>query len=64
MSDRRSTLKCPKCGTEMNHHADRLVYPAGSDDEKQIDPVFGALVQETHGCPKCGNVEFRLADAS
>jgi hypothetical protein len=44
----------------MNHHADKLVEPVSSHEAAAVDPAFGALVQQTHACPACGNVEFRL----
>jgi hypothetical protein len=43
----------------MNHHADKLVAPADAADRAGFDPVLGGVVQETHACPACGNVEFR-----
>lgn len=54
-------LICPKCGGEMNHHADKLVYPAIPDDTHQDHSDLGGVVEETHGCPKCGTVESRRA---
>lgn len=54
-------LKCPDCGAEMNHHADKLVYgDAGSDVEDAFDG--GALV-ESHACPGCGRTATRPAPA-
>ena len=58
MSER---MKCPKCGALMNHHADKLVDPVDRTDAAHADPELGGVVQETHGCPACGNVEFRVA---
>jgi predicted RNA-binding Zn-ribbon protein involved in translation (DUF1610 family) len=52
---------CPECGDEMNHHADKLVYPANSDDVRQTLSVLGGLIEETHGCPGCGTVASRRA---
>ena len=54
-------MRCPKCGAEMNHHADKLVYPVDREEAAQMDPALGGVVQQTHGCPACGNVEFRIA---
>lgn len=54
-------MKCPKCGAEMNHHADKLVAPTDQTDARDIDPDFGGLILETHTCPACANVEFRRA---
>jgi predicted RNA-binding Zn-ribbon protein involved in translation (DUF1610 family) len=52
-------LRCPKCGTEMNRHAEKLVYTDSDPDDRRIDPAFGGLIEETHACPKCGNIESR-----
>lgn len=57
-------MRCPKCGAEMNHHADKLVYPVDRSEAVQMDAALGGVVQETHGCPACGNVEFRRATAA
>jgi predicted RNA-binding Zn-ribbon protein involved in translation (DUF1610 family) len=43
-------LRCPKCGAEMNRHAEKLVYS---------DPAIDELIEEIHACPRCGNVESR-----
>jgi rubrerythrin len=53
---------CPKCGDEMNHHADKLVYPTNTDELHQTHPDLGAVVEETHDCPGCGAVESRRAE--
>ena len=35
MAKQESKMICPKCGDEMNHHADKLVYPTlGEEAEK------------------------------
>jgi hypothetical protein len=59
----RPRLKCPKCGAEMNHHADKLVAPTDGVEPSGIDLVLGGVIQETHACPACANVEFRRASA-
>jgi ribosomal protein S27AE len=56
-----SRVICPRCGTPMNHHADKLVETSSSRDAADVDPDLGGIVEETHACPKCGNVEFRRA---
>jgi predicted RNA-binding Zn-ribbon protein involved in translation (DUF1610 family) len=53
---------CPNCGGEMNHHADKLVYPANPDDTHQRFSELGGDVEETHACPGCGAVESRRAE--
>ena len=52
-------LRCPKCGAEMNRHAEKLVYSDSAADTRLIDPALGGLIEETHACPRCGNVEAR-----
>jgi predicted RNA-binding Zn-ribbon protein involved in translation (DUF1610 family) len=42
-------LQCPKCGAEMNRHAEKLVYAESAAE----------LLEEIHACPRCGNVESR-----
>jgi predicted RNA-binding Zn-ribbon protein involved in translation (DUF1610 family) len=52
-------LRCPKCGAEMNRHAEKLVHPADVAEAGRMDPALGGLLEETHACPRCGNVESR-----
>lgn len=50
-------IKCPKCGIDMNHHADKIDYStAGTEDN---DPGIGGAVQEVHTCPGCGKTVLR-----
>ena len=55
-------MKCPDCGAEMNHHADKLDYGAA---EGAVEDAFdgGALV-EAHACPDCGRTATRPARAA
>ncbi len=50
-------MTCPACGTEMNHHADKLVERADELAECD-DPLIGGVVMQVHACPACGTVEF------
>jgi ribosomal protein S27AE len=50
---------CPKCGGEMNHHADEVVYPMEPDTAGYSKPDLGGVIQETHACPGCGAVASR-----
>jgi ribosomal protein S27AE len=52
-------LRCPKCGAEMNRHAEKLVHPESSAEARLMDAALGGLLEETHACPRCGNVESR-----
>ncbi|HEX9788070.1 MAG TPA: hypothetical protein VGB09_08585 [Candidatus Binatia bacterium] len=53
---------CPKCDGEMNHHADKLVYPAHAGDDDQTTRDLGGMIEETHACPECDAVESRRAE--
>ena len=44
----------------LQTRADKLVDPINRAELGRIDPALGGVVQQTHGCPNCGNVEFRL----
>jgi hypothetical protein len=59
MALKKSKMNCPKCGDEMNHHADKLVHPATTEEAKKIDPAIGGIIEEMHCCPACGIVESR-----
>jgi predicted RNA-binding Zn-ribbon protein involved in translation (DUF1610 family) len=56
---KNSKMKCPACGAEMNHHAEKIDYTAGLTDPHAMDPELGGVIEEVHTCPKCGNVELR-----
>ena len=61
MSKQESKMICPKCGDEMNHHADKLVYPASAQGAEKVNLELGGVIEETHGCPGCGAVASRRA---
>ena len=52
-------FRCPRCSTLMNRHAEKVVHPDNADDLELIDPALGGVLEETHACPGCGNVESR-----
>jgi hypothetical protein len=52
-------LRCPKCGTEMNRHAEKVVHAQSPAEVRLVDAAFGGLLEETHACPGCGNIESR-----
>ena len=52
-------MKCPDCGTEMNHHADKLDY--GAEADEAADTGEGGVVIEAHACPACGRAAARAA---
>jgi ribosomal protein S27AE len=61
MSKQRNKMICPKCGGQMNHHADKLVYPVSAQEAEKMDLSLGGVIDETHCCPGCGAVASRRA---
>jgi ribosomal protein S27AE len=49
-------MRCPRCGAEMNHHADKIDYTSGA-----VDPAWHGVLQQVHQCPNCRNIELRPA---
>jgi predicted RNA-binding Zn-ribbon protein involved in translation (DUF1610 family) len=62
MANQKNKMICPKCGNEMNHHADKLVYPTSSQEAAKVNAALGGVIEETHCCPGCGAVESRRAE--
>ena len=52
---------CPKCGAEMNHHCDKLVYASDLQGTARMDEGLGGVLEEFHTCPKCAGVASRPA---
>jgi predicted RNA-binding Zn-ribbon protein involved in translation (DUF1610 family) len=52
-------ILCPNCGTEMNHHADKLDFTTVLSEPEAVDPEFGGILEEVHTCPNCKNIEVR-----
>jgi len=61
MTEKRYPMLCLRCGSEMNHHADKVVVSADVGDEAIVDPVLGGIVEEHHACPACGAGASRRA---
>ena len=61
MATQKTKMICPKCGGQMNHHADKLVYTASKQEAENMDPALGGVIDETHCCPGCGAVASRRA---
>lgn len=57
MAKNKTKMKCPRCGVDMNFHAEKVSYEAGP-----IDPDFGGVLEEAHSCPQCGRTEVRIAE--
>lgn len=54
-------MKCPGCGREMNHHANKLVEPRNAEESRHADPELGLMMVEFHACAECGTGDSRLA---
>jgi len=61
MAVQTKKMICPKCGAEMNHHADKLVDLVKPEDMRHLNPVLGGVLEEMHYCPQCGAIESRRA---
>jgi hypothetical protein len=44
---------CPRCGAEMNRHAEKIDYAADAGEPDAFDPELGGVVEEFHTCPGC-----------
>jgi len=51
-----ATVICPKCGTPMNHQADKLVEPT-SREEAEASTALGGVIIAVFACPNCGWIE-------
>ena len=52
---------CPKCGTQMNHQADKLVHPKDRDEAARMTAALDGVIEEVFACPSCGWIESRRA---
>lgn len=59
MARGKSKMICPKCGGEMNHHADKLLDPITPEDRRHFNAALGGMIEEMHYCPRCGAVASR-----
>jgi hypothetical protein len=53
-------MKCPDCGIDMNHHADKINYSAALAAPGTADAELGGVIEEVHTCPGCGKTEMRI----
>ena len=59
MAKQRSAMICSNCGSEMNHHADKLIDPVKPEDLLQLNSQLGGVIEEIHCCPGCGAAASR-----
>lgn len=57
----RPAMKCPKCGTEMNHQADKLVHPVTPEEVAAMTAVFDGVLEIVFACPGCGWIDSQRA---
>ena len=56
-----TSMKCPRCGAEMNHQADKLVHPVTQEEAARITPALDGIIEQVFACPNCGRIESRRA---
>ena len=49
-------MNCPRCGAEMNVHAEKIVYSVITDAGQSEADWLNTSLQEFHACPRCGAV--------
>ena len=57
-------MTCPKCGTEMNHQADKLVHPVTKEEAASMTAALDGVIEEVFACPGCGRIESRRTRAA
>ena len=55
----RPQMTCPKCGTPMNHQAEKLVQPATVEEAAALTTAYDGLLLLVFACPACGWIESR-----
>jgi len=52
-------MTCLKCGTTMNHQADKLVYPLTAAEAAAMTPALDGVIEIVFACPSCGWIDSR-----
>ena len=52
-------MTCSKCGTEMNHQADKLVHPVTREEAASMTPALDGVIEIVFACPGCGWIDSR-----
>ena len=52
-------MTCPKCGTPMNHQADKLVHPVTPGELAVTPTAFDGVLEVVFACPNCGWIDSR-----
>lgn len=56
-------MTCPKCGTPMNHQAEKLIQAVTEEEAAAQASDLDGLLVLVFACPGCGWIESRRADA-
>jgi predicted RNA-binding Zn-ribbon protein involved in translation (DUF1610 family) len=52
-------MTCPRCGTQMNHQADKLVDPVTAEEAAAMTTAFDGVLLVVFACPGCGWIDSR-----
>jgi predicted RNA-binding Zn-ribbon protein involved in translation (DUF1610 family) len=52
-------MTCPKCGTPMNLHAEKLVQPQTAEEAASVGARMDGVLEIVFACPGCGRIESR-----
>jgi hypothetical protein len=44
-------MTCPRCGADMNHQADKLVYPVTKEEAARMTVALDGVIEEVFACP-------------
>lgn len=50
-------MTCPKCGSEMNHQAEKLVHPVTGEERDRMTPALDGVILIVFACPRCGWID-------
>ena len=56
------SMRCDRCGGEMNHQADKLVHPVTAAEVAAITPALDGVIEAVFACPTCGFIDARRPD--
>ncbi len=57
-------MTCPKCGTPMNHQAEKLVQPVTAEELAELSSALDGLLELVFACPGCGWIDSRREPAT
>jgi hypothetical protein len=52
-------MTCPKCGTPMNLHAEKLVQPQTAEEAASVGARMDGVLEIVFACPQCGWIASR-----